>query len=279
MKQDSLNSKRQGFTLIELLVVIAIIAILAAILFPVFSQAKMSAKKIVCLAQAQETGLAEKMYGNDYDDTYPMCSHAVYSAPGYAVTSPGWGSGSTYGLIYWEMAVYPYMKSRKLLLCPTGDHVNDPYAAYINGVGPDPSNTTSSPIGELQTSWVWNDLSTWSVASHLDSNFQTNAYTGYCGRNNDPYSWFYGDPVSESQVSRPADAIWVMEGDWTDIGDDSDTDYGWVYNNPGKPVPTTGFYTVARHFGGQNAVYGDTHAKYVKYGATKPCSWAIQDCQ
>jgi prepilin-type N-terminal cleavage/methylation domain-containing protein len=272
-----LGSRKRGFTLIELLVVIAIIAILAAILFPVFAQAKMAAKKTVCLAQAQETGLGEKMYAADYDDYYPMVSHVVYSAPGYSVTAPGWGSN--YGLIYWEVAVYPYIKSRKMLLCPTGDHVNDPYAAYINGVGADPTNTGSTPAGELQTSWVWNDLTTWSVAPTLDSAFLPNTYTGYAGQNNDPYGWFYGNPVSEGQVVRPANAIWIMEGDWTDIGDDSSTDYGWVHANPGKQVPTTGFYTVARHFGGENAVYGDDHAKYLKYGSTKPCDWVIQDCQ
>jgi prepilin-type N-terminal cleavage/methylation domain-containing protein/prepilin-type processing-associated H-X9-DG protein len=279
METNQPRSRQRAFTLIELLVVIAIIAILAAILFPVFAQAKMAAKKTVCLTQAQQTGLAEKMYASDNDDIYPMCSHAVYSSPGYSVTAPGWGSGSTYGLIYWEMSVYPYIKSRSLLLCPTGDHVNDPYAAFINGVGPDPSNTTSSPVGELQTSWVWNDLNTWSVAPNLDPKFQPNSYTGYCGRNHDAYSWWYGDPVSESQVSRGSQAIWIMEGDWTDIGDDGNTDYGFVYNNPGKPVPISGFYTVARHMGGSNAVYGDTHAKYVKYGSTNPCSWVVQDCE
>jgi prepilin-type N-terminal cleavage/methylation domain-containing protein/prepilin-type processing-associated H-X9-DG protein len=63
-------SSKKGFTLIELLVVIAIIAILAAILFPVFAQAKAAAKKTVSLSNVKELSLAHIMYGNDYDDTF-----------------------------------------------------------------------------------------------------------------------------------------------------------------------------------------------------------------
>ena len=62
---------KKGFTLIELLVVIAIIAILAAILFPVFAQAKESAKKTACLSNLRQIGMAFLLYGNDNDDRYP----------------------------------------------------------------------------------------------------------------------------------------------------------------------------------------------------------------
>src|ERR1700676_4164590 len=64
------SRSRNGFTLIELLVVIAIIAILAAILFPVFARARESAKKTSCLSNTKQIGLAAMMYLNDYDDTY-----------------------------------------------------------------------------------------------------------------------------------------------------------------------------------------------------------------
>src|SRR5580704_3786333 len=65
----------KGFTLIELLVVIAIIAILAAILFPVFAQAKLQAKKAASLSNTKEVGLAELMYMNDADDNFVLASN------------------------------------------------------------------------------------------------------------------------------------------------------------------------------------------------------------
>lgn len=71
--------RKHAFTLIELLVVIAIIAILAAILFPVFAQAKESAKKATCLSNLKQIGLGMTLYVNDYDDSYP--TWGVRSAP------------------------------------------------------------------------------------------------------------------------------------------------------------------------------------------------------
>ena len=70
---------RNAFTLIELLVVIAIIAILAAILFPVFAQAKASAKQIVCMSNMKQIGLATKMYMNDNDDVcFPAARYELW---------------------------------------------------------------------------------------------------------------------------------------------------------------------------------------------------------
>jgi prepilin-type N-terminal cleavage/methylation domain-containing protein/prepilin-type processing-associated H-X9-DG protein len=80
--------QRSGFTLIELLVVIAIIAILAAILFPVFAQAKLAAKKTVSLSNLKQIDLAWLMYGNDYDDTVMP---AYYSTDGFTSTYWWWG--------------------------------------------------------------------------------------------------------------------------------------------------------------------------------------------
>src|SRR5436853_425232 len=88
--------KRRGFTLIELLVVIAIIAILAAILFPVFAQAREKARAISCLSNLKQIGLGALMYSQDYDEKF-FC---------------GWGSGGgpEPGIIVWRVAILPYVK-------------------------------------------------------------------------------------------------------------------------------------------------------------------------
>ena len=72
-----LQSRTSGFTLIELLVVIAIIAILAAILFPVFAQAREKARQISCLSNLKQIGLAMMMYVQDYDETFPMTQYSL----------------------------------------------------------------------------------------------------------------------------------------------------------------------------------------------------------
>jgi len=108
-----MNSKK-AFTLIELLVVIAIIAILAAILFPVFAQAKLAAKKTSSLSNVKQLGLAIQMYLNDYDDRY---------LPAFNGATPGgaWGEYSSAGVdlhILWDINIQPYVKSINLFFSP-----------------------------------------------------------------------------------------------------------------------------------------------------------------
>ncbi len=111
---------RHGFTLIELLVVIAIIAILAAILFPVFARAREKARQTSCLSNLKQIGLAALMYAQDYDEIYP---------PGL-IDSPGAGQGpvsqSTYFVTCKLTAdlIYPYVKNRQAFFCPSGDRGN-----------------------------------------------------------------------------------------------------------------------------------------------------------
>ena len=93
---------RKAFTLIELLVVIAIIAILAAILFPVFAQAKEAAKKTQDLSNQKQIGTSLMMYATDSDDYFPR---HIYSAPG-RTTTDNWKIP-----VFWRDAVLPYVKS------------------------------------------------------------------------------------------------------------------------------------------------------------------------
>jgi prepilin-type N-terminal cleavage/methylation domain-containing protein/prepilin-type processing-associated H-X9-DG protein len=104
---------RRAFTLIELLVVIAIIAILAAILFPVFAQAREKARQAACLSQCKQWGLASEMYKQDYDGTFCQWQ-------GVGVMSNG-----KIGPIYWSELLQPYMKNRNIGVCPSDPDPDD----------------------------------------------------------------------------------------------------------------------------------------------------------
>jgi prepilin-type N-terminal cleavage/methylation domain-containing protein/prepilin-type processing-associated H-X9-DG protein len=105
--------REQGFTLIELLVVIAIIAILAAILFPVFAQARAKARAISCTSNLKQLAGALIMYTNDYDETFPQWKWDQSWAGG------GGGPGPTNdATTIWWNAIYPYVKSGHVYECP-----------------------------------------------------------------------------------------------------------------------------------------------------------------
>ncbi len=116
----------KGFTLIELLVVIAIIAILAAILFPVFAQAKAAAKKSAALSNTKQTGTGILLYSTDYDDYFPLMHsidpitgtylHSFWSTPSYRLHSvpAGWGANSAFtaaDAVAWHNSTFPYTKN------------------------------------------------------------------------------------------------------------------------------------------------------------------------
>ena len=93
---------RRGFTLIELLVVIAIIAILAAILFPVFARAREKARQTSCLSNVKQIALATLMYAEDYDETYPP---ALIETGG--------------GLYVIPQLLHPYIRNQQIWICPS----------------------------------------------------------------------------------------------------------------------------------------------------------------
>jgi len=106
------RSKKSGFTLIELLVVIAIIAILAAILFPVFAQARAAARKTACLSNMKQIGLGLGMYVQDHDETFPM--RYLDGWPYDATSKPVFEDGV---LVSWKNSISPYIKSKDIFKC------------------------------------------------------------------------------------------------------------------------------------------------------------------
>ncbi|MCE5237455.1 DUF1559 domain-containing protein [bacterium] len=114
--------RKHGFTLIELLVVIAIIAILAAILFPVFAKAREKARQSSCLSNLKQLALASLMYVQDYDEMSQRW-HGYWGAPAVPTVSDP----------YWYQYIVPYTKNQQIFLCPSaGDKALDPADAPAN---------------------------------------------------------------------------------------------------------------------------------------------------
>jgi len=107
--------RRRGFTLIELLVVIAIIAILAAILFPVFAKARDQARRTSCLSNIKQLGLGMLMYVQDYDETFLTTQDGLGGDyPGYTP-----GCGTYVGFRTWVRSIQPYLKNKQICVCPS----------------------------------------------------------------------------------------------------------------------------------------------------------------
>lgn len=132
------NMRERGFTLTELLVVISIIALLAAILFPVFARARDNARRTSCISNLKQIGLGIVMYTQDHDGRVPK----VYTT-GNTTTAPDgedfFAGGATW---FWQQMIFPYVKSHQLFYCPSsfsqvGTDIpslgnESPYATMLN---------------------------------------------------------------------------------------------------------------------------------------------------
>jgi prepilin-type N-terminal cleavage/methylation domain-containing protein len=162
------QNRQSGFTLIELLVVIAIIAILAAILFPVFAQAREKARQTVCTSNVKQIGLAWLMYVQDYDETFPPTNSTQNPASGW-INSPTFTTKypckpcrphlQSNPTVTYDPTVYaiPYIKNMDIFKCPSDNGIG---TFTVNGVTyVDPSG--SLPVWKVEnTSYCLNTVMT-----------------------------------------------------------------------------------------------------------------------
>jgi len=142
MHKLSLHNKR-AFTLIELLVVIAIIAILAAILFPVFARARENARRASCMSNLKQIALGFTMYSQDYDEKFPSIGNGTLYSSATVPEVPALNYNGSQWYKSWVSDIYPYVKNSQIYLCPSntktfmGTNYGLPYYA---------SNTSGSQV-------------------------------------------------------------------------------------------------------------------------------------
>jgi len=169
----ALSRKRHGFTLIELLVVIAIIAILAAILFPVFARAREAARRANCISNVKQLCLAVLMYANDWNEFMPACvpgtsnnngaAHPVNAyIQGICGTSAGCLGGDNWDLCagagQWKLAdmAAPYVKNDGLFVCPTLKQVVSRGMAYgIDNKAGGKTDSSADTFDDKDGSYLW----------------------------------------------------------------------------------------------------------------------------
>ena len=260
MRLNKGRLSRSGFTLIELLVVIAIIAILAAILFPVFSKARAAARKTSCLSNIKQLTLGMTMYAQDYDETFPQWN---------------WGQSSQYftndGTTIWWNAIYPYVKNAQVYVCPDNKYTtktkDDGAWGYFKA--------NADPVKFAQSTNTNVALAT--------------VCLGYAA--NEPISVLYPNLAG---LPRPAETLLIADG-WTTLSgfadhfsDNGNNQYDYVrinriaypngwdqswFNNGVASGATDGPFDpawdqFARHTGGNNIGYVDGHARYLAVSQT-----------
>lgn len=254
--------RARGFTLIELLVVIAIIAILAAILFPVFAQAREQARSISCLSNNKQIGLGVKMYAQDYDENFPM---GTYNAPRNWEVNPdvegdlGWNDcwvdgngqgprawkgfnpgdggapfvGCGYGAEFYRtlmtVQIGPYLKNKQIFYCPSDKYRTASQNLILRGL----------QSYQWFPNWVWN--------ANLGAPFGNVVY-------GDGSTRVLDNPSEKSEFVSER-MLFIERGAFGWDGPDGQSDSC-------KAAPNSNI----NHSRGYNAAFFDGHAKLITYG-------------
>ncbi|HZT44210.1 MAG TPA: DUF1559 domain-containing protein [Chthonomonadaceae bacterium] len=252
-------NRRQGFTLIELLVVIAIIAILAAILFPVFAQAREKARAVSCLSNLKQINLGLMMYVQDYDETYPIGQYEDHD-----------GAGNPSDHITWCDVIQPYIKNGNSWI----DNVPFPHTGGAGGVWHCPSFPSAQPMEYgLPYDIAVDGWETWNP----------NPFQGYSvtklvaidppaekvilvekGQNNEVSGWYYysawewdwtngcGSPFGSKDTHNEVDTTLLHDCDFPNVVSGTWTSWAQCSMMPRF-----------RHNGTTNVGFGDGHVKAI----------------
>jgi prepilin-type N-terminal cleavage/methylation domain-containing protein/prepilin-type processing-associated H-X9-DG protein len=221
---------KSAFTLIELLVVIAIIAILAAILFPVFSQAREKARSASCLSNTKQISIAFAMYNQDYDESFPNTVTERQAPAGTPDTAAARAPFS-----YREI-LQPYLKNEQVFKCP------------------------SAPAWAAPTTSAW-----WNTdyGCHLNEGNITpsssNHAADYAGTGTiDLRDFGFNGGTPLAAITYPSAFILCADAGRSD----GTASRGGIYPQPWAFDVTTQARFVARHQGGGNVAYADSHSKW-----------------
>jgi len=241
---------RTGFTLIELLVVIAIIAILAAILLPVFSTAREKSRQSSCLSNLKQMGYAMELYTQDYDHHFPL-----------ALDNVGTGSAPNLYPASWMYALQAYIHSLNAMICLDSTHDN----TAVQNSDDILRNYAYGPTTAVRGPGVVYDIL-------VAAPFGTAMWEGIGGFTGSPLLWYQQPSPSRSQnqIARPADMVLLLDHVWFDWGYSVPPTAGnpqtYLFPSPRHqteaPIPVPGGSAPE---GWINCLFVDGHAKMLKH--------------